>query len=287
MSTRAGTIHYLSPEVIKGSYTEKCDVWSLGVILYILLCGYPPFYGNNEVEIIKNISSFKFEYPTSEWKNISESAKNLISSMLCPEKKRISAKEVLNSKWFKSKLKKENQCNVSFNLDKLDEFRHFNKFKQSVLIFIASRLNQEEYGDIPKIFNKINECKSGMISFEDFKKYVINNQKQEIIGGENDEEIRKKFFGIDIDNNNKIDFTEFLAANMDKSIYLDKNKLRNAFDCFDLDKSGIITREDIIKILKIENLIDSKKLASDLIDPNDINKDGKIDFDEFYRLMKN
>ena len=126
-----------------------------------------------------------------------------------------------------------------------------------------------------------------MISFEDFKKYIINNQKQEIIGGENDEEIRKKFFGIDIDNNNKIDFTEFLAANMDKSIYLDKNKLRNAFDCFDLDKSGIITREDIIKILKIENLIDSKQLASDLIDPNDINKDGKIDFDEFYRLMSN
>ena len=287
MSTRAGTIHYLSPEVIKGSYTEKCDVWSLGVILYILLCGYPPFYGKNEVEIIKNISSFKFEYPTTEWKNISESAKNLISSMLCPENKRISAKEVLNSKWFKSKLKKKNQCNVSFNLDKLDEFRHFNKFKQSVLIFIASRLNQEEYGDIPKIFNKINECKSGMISFEDFKKYVINNQKQEIIGGENDEEIRKKFFGIDIDNNNKIDFTEFLAANMDKSIYIDKSKLRNAFDCFDLDKSGIITREDIIKILKIEKLIDSKQLASDLIDPNDINKDGKIDFDEFYRLMHN
>ena len=74
---------------------------------------------------------------------------------------------------------------------------------------------------------------------------------------------------------------------MDKSIYLNETKLRNAFDSFDLDKSGIITKEDIIKILKIENLIDSKKLASDIIDPNDINKDGKIDFDEFCRIMKN
>ena len=287
MTNLVGTMHYLSPEVIKGSYTEKCDVWSLGVILYILLCGYPPFNGNNEIDIKKSISSLKLEFPKEQWKNISENAKNLISSMLCPEKKRISAKEVFNSKWLTSRLKKENQVNISFNLDKLDEFRHFNKFKQCILVFIASRLNQEEYGEIPTIFRKINECKSGMISFSDFKSFIINNQMQEIVGGENDEEIRKKFLGIDIDNNNKIDFTEFLAANMDKSVYLSETKLRNAFDSFDLDKNGIINREDIIKILKIDNLIDSKKVASDIIDPNDANKDGKIDFDEFCKLMKN
>ena len=287
MSSVVGTMYFLSPEVLKGNYNEKCDIWSLGIILYILLCGYPPFKGSNEKEIIKKISSLKFEFRQAEWKNISESAKNLISNMLCPEKKRISAKEVFNSKWLKSRLKKENQYNISFNLDKLNEFRHFYKLKQSILIYFASRLKQEEYGEIPLIFKKINECKSGMITFEDFKAFIINNQMQEIVGGENDEEIRKQFFGIDIDYNNKIDFTEFLAANMDNSIYLKEEKLRIAFDSFDSDKNGIITREDIIKILKIEKLIDSKKMASDLIDPNDINKDGKIDFNEFCRLMNN
>ena len=286
MSTKVGTLHYFSPEVIKGNYTEKCDVWSLGVILYILLCGYPPFIGANENEVIKNICSYKFEFPNNEWKKISENAKNLISSMLSPEKKRISAMEVCNSKWIKSKLKKENKNNITFNFEKLDEFRHFNKFKQSVLIFIASRLNEEEYEDIAEIFKKINYCKSGMISLEDFKEFLINNQNQEIIAGKSDEEIRKKYFGIDVDNNNKIDFTEFLAANMDKSLYLDNNKLRNAFDCFDIDKNGIISREDVIKLLKMGNLVDPKKVASDLIDPNDVNKDGKIDFDEFCRIMK-
>ena len=73
---------------------------------------------------------------------------------------------------------------------------------------------------------------------------------------------------------------------MDKSLYINKKKLRNSFDCFDLDKNGIITTEDIIKILKMEKLIDSKKLACDLIVPNDINKDGRIDFDEFCKLME-
>ena len=89
-----------------------------------------------------------------------------------------------------------------------------------------------------------------------------------------------------MDGNNKIDFTEFLAANMDKTIYKDKEKLRVAFVLFDTDKNGIISKDDIINILKMEDLYDAKKLVSDLIDPNDINKDGKIDFDEFCKLME-
>ena len=73
---------------------------------------------------------------------------------------------------------------------------------------------------------------------------------------------------------------------MDKAIYKDKEKLRIAFDLFDTDKNGIISKDDIINILKMENLYDAKKLVSDLIEPNDINKDGKIDFDEFCKLME-
>ena len=160
-------------------------------------------------------------------------------------------------------------------------------FKKCILLFLASKLNIKEYGEIAEIFRKINACKSGMITFEDFKNFIINNQDEEIMGGEDDDEIREKFFRIDVDLNDKIDFTEFLAANLDKSIYTDKNKLRNAFDSFDIDKNGIITKEDIINILKIEKLFDAKKLALDIIEPNDINKDGKIDFDEFCLLMKN
>ena len=283
MTTRVGTMLFLSPEVLKGNYTEKCDVWSLGVILYILLCGYPPFNGSSEKEILQNISSVKFSFPQAEWKNISESAKDLISSMLCPEKKRISSKDILKSKWFKSKLKNKNP--ITFDYKKLDEFRHFNKFKQAVLVVIASRLKTEEFNEIADVFKKINECKTGMISFEDFKKFLINNQEENIFQGEKDEEIRKQFLGIDIDYNNKIDFTEFLAANLDKSLYLDKIKLKNAFDIFDSDKNGIITKENIIEVLKIEKLYDNNKLAMNLIEQNDINKDGKIDFDEFYKLM--
>jgi calcium-dependent protein kinase len=286
MDSQMGTLYFISPEILKGSYNEKCDIWSLGIILYYLLCGYPPFKGGNDNILMQEILESKIKFPKEEWKNISESAKDLISKMLCPEKKRISAFEVLNHKWFKTKLKKKLEKKITFDFDKLSTYKNFNILKKSILLFLASRLNIEESNAITEIFKKIDECKTGTIDFDDFKNFVINNQNQEIIGGENDEEIRKKFLEIDVDRNNKIDFTEFLAANMDKAIYKDKEKLRIAFDLFDTDKNGIISKDDIINILKIENLYDAKKLVSDLIEPNDINKDGKIDFDEFCKLME-
>ena len=286
MDSQIGTMYFMSPEIIKGSYNEKCDIWSLGVILYFLLCGYPPFVGANDMQLVQDILQGKFTFPKEDWKNISESAKDLISKMLSPEKKRISAKEIMNHKWFKSKLKKKLEKKITFDFDKLSTYKSFNILKKSILLFLASRLSSEETGPVGEIFRKINECKTGMIDFEDFKSFIINNQDNEIMGGEDDEEIRKKFLEIDVDRNNKIDFTEFLAANMDKNIYKDKDKLRIAFDLFDTDKNGIISKDDIINILKLEKLFDAKKLVSDLIEPNDINKDGKIDFDEFCKLME-
>ena len=286
MDSQIGTIYFMSPEIIKGSYNEKCDIWSLGIILYYLLCGYPPFVGANDSQLIQSIVESKLTFPKEDWKNISDSAKDLIKKMLCSEKKRISAKEIMSHKWMKTKLKKKLEKKIRFDFNKFNEFKKFGFIKKLVLLFLASRLNIEESGPIGEIFRKINECKSGMIDFDDFKSFIINNQDNEIIGGETDDEIKKKFLEIDVDGNNRIDFTEFLAANMDKSIYKNKQKLRIAFDAFDIDKNGIIEKEDIINILKLDNLYDAKKIVSELIDPNDVNKDGKIDFDEFCKLME-
>ena len=107
MDSQIGTIYFMSPEIIKGSYNEKCDIWSLGILLYYSLCGYPPFVGANDSQLIQSIFESKLTFPNEDWKNISESAKDLIKKMLSSEKKRISAKEIMNHKWLKSKLKKK------------------------------------------------------------------------------------------------------------------------------------------------------------------------------------
>lgn len=78
LSTMVGTPMYVSPQVLKGKYTQACDVWSLGVIMYILLCGYPPFYGKNKGEIFDKIENEDVKMTGPEWDRVSETAKDLI-----------------------------------------------------------------------------------------------------------------------------------------------------------------------------------------------------------------
>jgi calcium-dependent protein kinase len=82
MTTSIGTAYYVSPEVLDKSYTKKCDLWSVGVVVYMIICGYYPFYGKSTNQIIKHVKSGKFDYPSAEWGAVSSSAKNFVSSLL-------------------------------------------------------------------------------------------------------------------------------------------------------------------------------------------------------------
>ena len=83
MNTRAGTPYYIAPEVIAGEYNESCDIWSVGVILYVLLCGYPPFYGDNDNDIMHSVRVGKYDFPREEWDNVDRDAISLIKRMIC------------------------------------------------------------------------------------------------------------------------------------------------------------------------------------------------------------
>lgn len=82
MDQKYGTPYYIAPEVLRNNYDEKCDLWSIGVILYILLCGYPPFNGPNDDQIIKRVKLGKFSTEEEEWKHISPEAIDLVKRLL-------------------------------------------------------------------------------------------------------------------------------------------------------------------------------------------------------------
>jgi calcium-dependent protein kinase len=92
MSTRAGTAFYMAPEVIRKDYDHLCDMWSAGVILYVLLSGYPPFYGENDKEILDAVVEGFYDFDDDVWENISEDAKLMIRRIICPRETRLSAK---------------------------------------------------------------------------------------------------------------------------------------------------------------------------------------------------
>ena len=102
LSTKVGTAYYVAPEILQGDYTEKCDIWSAGVILYIFLSGDPPFNGPSDSAIYSKIATMKFSFPEKKWKDISSEARDLINHMLAPEKERYTAKQVLEHPWFKN-----------------------------------------------------------------------------------------------------------------------------------------------------------------------------------------
>jgi calcium-dependent protein kinase len=103
MTKISGTPYYIAPEVLNEVYDERCDIWSCGVILYILLCGYPPFNGDTDTEIMKAVKIGKYDFPSEEWGSISKEAKELVSNMLKYDpKKRFTAIQCLSHAWFKN-----------------------------------------------------------------------------------------------------------------------------------------------------------------------------------------
>jgi calcium-dependent protein kinase len=101
MSSKAGTPAYVSPEVIAGNYNLDCDMWAAGCVLYVMIAGYPPFYGSNEIELASNIQKGIISFEGDEWKNSSRDVVNLINKLINKPSKRLSAEEALNHKWFK------------------------------------------------------------------------------------------------------------------------------------------------------------------------------------------
>ena len=109
-----GTPYYIAPEILSGNYTEKCDVWSIGVIVYIMLSGKPPFTGGNEDAILNSVREGEYNFKNSVWNNISTEARDFIKKLMCRDvDKRLSAVEALAHRWIRKKVKVAYNANLA------------------------------------------------------------------------------------------------------------------------------------------------------------------------------
>ena len=163
---------------------------------------------------------------------------------------------------------------------KADGFKNYansNKLRKAVLTYIASRLSEKEIKKIKEVFQSIDVDNDGKLSLEEMKKAIDMSGEPKI---EFNEEI---FKSIDTDNSGNIEYTEFISACIEKKLYLNEEKLIDAFKLFDSDKSGKISRAEIEKILHSSK---QSKEIDDIMAKHDTNKDGEIDFEEFLKMMK-
>lgn len=115
MNAPNGTPYYIAPEVLKGSYTTQCDNWSMGVVLFIMLSGKPPFGGKTNKEIIDNVLRGTYSFKNPVWENISHNAKDLIAKLLEREADmRLTAEEAYSHPWIQQQKDKEfGECAIS------------------------------------------------------------------------------------------------------------------------------------------------------------------------------
>ncbi len=281
LTSKVGTSYYVPPEILAGNYTEKCDIWSAGIILYILLSGEPPFNGPNDETIFARIKTYKYEFPEQKWSKISVEAKDLLSKMLIQEDKRLSASQVLQHPWFDI-IKNEKITFEKLNFGKdnfFKEYKDSNQLKKIVLLYIASKLEENEIFDLKNLFKAFDKDENGQIDYKEFEQGLMELNSEEL----NKDEIRQFFNDVDADNNGKIDYTEFIAATLQKQIFLKKETLFEAFSALDSDRDCKITKEELMKILRLQPKED--KFAIKLIELADKNGDGVIDYKEFLQMM--
>ncbi|GLT91955.1 hypothetical protein SLE2022_098160 [Rubroshorea leprosula] len=257
----AGSQYYLAPEVLKHEYGKEIDVWSAGIILYTLLSGAPPFLAETEQGVFDEILKGKLDLESTPWPTISEGAKDLVRKMLTMDpKKRITAAKALEHPWLK-------------------QFRAMNKFKKLALKVIAENLSAEEIAGLKEMFNNIDVDRSGTVTFEELKDGLSR------LGSKLPEaEIKELLDAADVDSSGMIDTTEFIAATMHRHRVETEENLSKAFQYFDKDGSGFITRDELRQAMTRYGMGDEATI-DEILNDVDTDRDGRINYDEFVAMM--
>ena len=274
-----GTTFYMAPEVITGKYNEKCDIWACGIILYIMLCGKPPFYSQDEEELKKKICSMKYNFNYPEFKKVSQDAIDLISHMLVGPEKRLSAAEVLSTPWIKENAPHATGENLKNNWENIERYSKLNLVQKSIINFTAFHLTSRETKEFVELFKSLDENSDGVLSIDEIKKGVEQSKF-----GKKGENIVKIFEEMDVDKNGLINYTEFISALMDYE-KIKENQLLECFNSYDADDSGKISFKEFCDMIKPQSEEEKKELK-ELYSRFDTDGDGEISLKEFKEGFK-
>ena len=281
-----GSSYYIAPEVLKQRYNKECDLWSVGVILYMFIVGHAPFDGCDDEEITNNIQRGVYRKNDRRWIKASKEVKDLIQKLLTYRpSQRLTAIQALNHPWFKKTDSNILYDNVPKN-DVIECIRNlltYNinyKLEELFLAYIIHNIPREkEAKSAIKLFKLVNENGDGKLQKNELKKTLLNFVTEEFLE-QND--FDDKFEMMDGDNKGYINYEEFLRAALDRKKILDEIILKYAFIYFDPEGSGFIKKKKIKSIFG--NKIDNITFQS-IFDEIDFDKDGKISFEDFKSML--
>ncbi|XP_074296505.1 calcium-dependent protein kinase 18-like [Silene latifolia] len=278
-----GSAYYVAPEVLKRKSGPESDVWSIGVIMYILLCGRRPFWDKTEDGIFKEVLRNKPDFRRKPWPSISNSAKDFVRKLLVKDPLvRLTAAQALSHQWVREG---GNALDIPIDISVLHNMRQFVKYsrmKQFALRALASTLNDDELANLRDQFDAIDVDKSGTISLEEMRQALAKDLPWKL----KDSRVMEIVEAIDSNTDGFVDFTEFVAATLHvhQLHELDNEKWQElsqrAFEKFDVDKDGYITPDELRMHTGLKGSMEP------LLEEADIDKDGRISLAEFRRLLR-
>ena len=288
-----GSAYYIAPEVIQKKYNSKCDLWSCGVIMFVLLTKKPPFGGRTDAVIMQNIQVGK--YKTELLDKYSPYAKELVGLLLEKNiKKRINAETALNHPWFDVFKSKDILTDIQDKdaikrfIENLKNYKRGTIIQETALAFLVHNYpDLDEIVTASKLFGQIDQLGHGKITLNEFKEGLKRILKKDM-----EEDAEKIFENLDEYGSGYLEYEMFIRAAIDKKIFLTEDTLKFTFKFFDKENKEIITSESILKIFedsikKDENVkIQLEQMIKDA-NTNSEATDLSMDFQNFTEFMKN
>ena len=281
-----GTSIYCSPEVVDNLYDERSDEWSCGVLMYILLSGVPPFFGDTEEEIFEKIKKCKYDFTPAPFKKVSKNCKDLIRRLLEPKKQyRIKANEALRHPFFtesfdpNSAMTEDKDLNVLKNF--INPLKYCSKFHEAIAVFLCvNYLPPDEEKTLKTVFRYLDKDGKGIITKEIMKKSL-----EEIGIDISDEELQKVFDDIDEDGSSFIEYQEFIRNTCDIKKLINEPNLKNVFHVICGEKD-LMTGQDIKNFVFHDSIVREETLK-EYFDSFGMKFEDSIGFDDFFKMIKN
>jgi len=302
MRTYVCTPFYVAPEILATPcrYTYKCDMWSLGVIIYVMLSGRPPFRpvgaagANNEEAVLRAVTRGVYNFHAPEWQRVSKEAKDLIGQLLVlkPDQ-RLEAADALKHPWIEGRAPGADALLSDEAFHNLKSFHTHVTFKKTALAILTKYVDdaQGPAAELRKVFQSMDKDGDGTLGYDEVIKGI---ERAGHLTAEDRSHIMMSLDAIDSDGSGKIDYSEFLAATLgDRTAKSTDGQLREVFNQFDVDHSGVISKDNLAFVLSggvARSLSTASSFVQDevqaAIESADMNDDGEIDFEEFVAMLR-
>jgi len=284
MKTQCGTLSYIAPEVLSRNYTPQCDIWSIGVIVYVLLSGRFPFHGTSN-DKMTHIKKGKYKFEPEKWARLSKRSQDFTKALLeMNPSKRLTAKGALEHAWIKQNCREAGKCDTSI-LSSLSSFALAPKMYRACMAIMAWSLTNKQHAKVRDHFLALDKSGNGVISLSEF---------QDALGkdGEAFDEESCRVFAAVTQGRSKMYYSDFLAAMLSSQLNLEEDMIQATFKRF--ESQGTSGSTQLLSAQAIGHC-DFKRILGSSVEGEEIDAfihdaslsgDAKLDYKEFAKHIR-